>query len=228
MDLLASCSTLEEWCKELAGNHREFESFAWDGEPEDSDLWAIINVSHRDADCLTESNANAMRELLAPYMAESSCAREDEAIRYWHGGERDPEALPDVSEETHGHWACGYVEALVVRIYHPDGRTITEAARELHRIAEALEDYPVLDDEDLSQRECDEAEEYITDSASWVLDRDKGEALVDDLPDDWAGEVYSWLFDEKSCCRAEEYSHEDIAEALRALGFVTCDDDEEE
>ena len=47
-----------------------------------------------------------------------------------------------------GHWACGWWEALCVT---------QEKQAEGQAIADAIEDYPILDESDFSERECDAA-----------------------------------------------------------------------
>jgi hypothetical protein len=49
------------------------------------------------------------------------------------------------------HWACGWWEALAVRAGTPEAETAAA-------IRESLDDYPVLDDEDHSRRESEEAD----------------------------------------------------------------------
>ncbi len=51
-----------------------------------------------------------------------------------------------------------------------------------------LATYPLLDEEDYSQRELEATLENLTDAA-WRLKNDY------DLPDDWETEVYRWLSD---------------------------------
>jgi len=58
-----------------------------------------------------------------------------------------------------GHWACGWIEYLAVR----EGTTDYEIALDIHL---SLEDYPVLDDEDLSRREYEEAHRVWADCYS--------------------------------------------------------------
>lgn len=67
------------------------------------------------------------------------------------GGESDT-----VEVHRFGHWACGWYEICLV---HPDRES------DLDEIAGALENYPVLDDEDLSRREH---EEYESAWDSWL------------------------------------------------------------
>ena len=51
-----------------------------------------------------------------------------------------------------GHWACGWYEIIVVK---PE----TDAAKKAEEIEKSLDDYPVLDDEDFSERESKAADE---------------------------------------------------------------------
>lgn len=60
---------------------------------------------------------------------------------------------PNVALLNFGHWACGWFELIVVR---PD----TPEATRAQELRDALEDYPVLDDEDYSRREWEDYEEY--------------------------------------------------------------------
>ena len=63
------------------------------------------------------------------------------------GGEGD-----DVEVHRFGHWGPGWYEIIIVR---PD----TPAAAAASKIESALDDYPVLNEEDFCQREHDEATE---------------------------------------------------------------------
>lgn len=66
----------------------------------------------------------------------------------------------DVAIERSGHWAVGWVEYLVVR---PG----TEAATEAAKIQAELDDYPVLDDEILSEVEQAEIDSAIEQAAGY-------------------------------------------------------------
>jgi len=75
----------------------------------------------------------------------------------WHcalqelGGESD-----NVSIERFGHWACGWWEALSVRAG-------TEEHTKAKDIADRLESYPVLDEDEFSEREDEEAQRVWAD-----------------------------------------------------------------
>lgn len=52
----------------------------------------------------------------------------------------------DVQVHRFGHWACGWFEIIVIRPH-------TDAATKAQKMADALEDYPVVDESDWSDRE---------------------------------------------------------------------------
>jgi hypothetical protein len=61
------------------------------------------------------------------------------------GGESE-----DVEVHNFGHWACGWFEIIIV---NPSNLKLVAIAEDIER---ALMDYPVLNDEDLSQREWED------------------------------------------------------------------------
>jgi hypothetical protein len=150
----------------LAGNWRRFNSFAWHRayDLEDADRWCVWYTSSRDAGLLEQSNEQAINKRLAP-LAEGD--------------------NPDVVFEQHSHWAVGHLSGVSIRAFRDDG-TITDAFKEFCSIQEALENYPVLDEQEYSERELEA-----------TLDNFRSEMwrLKDDLPDGWEGEVYSWFSD---------------------------------
>jgi hypothetical protein len=124
---------------DLAGNWKSFDSFDWLGEPDqDSDDYAIVYLSNRDSGCLDKSNEAAILGKLKPWIG-------------WIGDG------DDVEEQSHNHWACGYVDGIVIRCLR-DGKP-TDAFTKLHELAMALADYPVLDEEDYSARQQEAADE---------------------------------------------------------------------
>jgi hypothetical protein len=64
------------------------------------------------------------------------------------GGESD-----DVEVHSFNHWACGWLEIIIVR---PD----TDASRTAEEIRKRLENYPVLNEHDYSKRQYEAAAEY--------------------------------------------------------------------
>lgn len=92
--------------------------------------WFVVCGQNRDSDSLTRSNFRSMLKAL--------------------GGESDTVAI-----ERENHWACGWVEFILV---HPDDAARITKANE---IREALEDYPVVDEMDWSELESTETWEYV-------------------------------------------------------------------
>lgn len=87
--------------------------------------WYVAAVSHtRDSDHLTESNWVAQLSTLNEIDAEGS----------------------DFEIHRFGHWACGWLEIIVVR---PESQCATKC----EEIAAFLNDYPVLDSDDFTERE---------------------------------------------------------------------------
>ena len=161
--------TLEDAAKQLAGNWQRFESFCWFRENEiaDPDNWAIVYTHNRDSGLLDQCNADAIAEAMEPFT------------------EGDD---PDVVMESHDHWAIGHVDGFSIRVYR--NGEITEAFKTYHDLMEQMDGYPILDEEDYSERELEATLENITDAA-W---RVKHEFT---LPEGWESDVYSWLSDNR-------------------------------
>jgi hypothetical protein len=162
--------TLEDAAKEAAGNWKSWTCFVWDRERDrnDPDNFAIFYTHNRDSGLLAQSNADAIGEAMEPFT--------------------DDDDL-DVVMESHSHWAVGHVDGFSIRVYR--NGEITEAFKAYHELSEQLADYPILNEEDYSNREYEATLENINDAA-W---RVKHEYT---LPDGWESEVYTWLSDHRS------------------------------
>lgn len=124
---------VEGKAREAAGNWRKFESFVWDHAYDaDADDWCIVYTSNRDSGLLDKSNEAAIAEAMEPFFDVDD---------------------PDIRRESHNHWAVGHVDGYAIRVYR--GGEITAAFRAWRELQEALEDYPVLDEEDYSRRRDD-------------------------------------------------------------------------
>lgn len=157
-------SDVKNAAEALAGNWREFDSFAWHRayDLEDADKWAIFYTSSRDAGLLAQSNEESINKRLQPFTEGAD---------------------PDLVFESHSHWAVGHVDGFSIRVFKPDG-TITPAIEEFCRIKEELEAYPVLDESDYSDRQY----EATLDNYRGEMWR-----LRDELPEGWEGRVYEWF-----------------------------------
>ena len=197
MSTMVGERTIEDAASEAAGNWRSFSCFVWDRvqELDDPNSWAVIYTHNRDSDLLDESNAAAIAKALTPFTEDDD---------------------PDVVFESHSHWAVGHVDGFSIRVFK-DG-DITEAFRTYHGLAERLADYPILDEEDYSQREHDATVENIADAA-WRLKRDY------ELTEGWQGDVFSWFREHRQSAvenrddRGGYPEEDDLRDAFNALGY---------
>ena len=159
--------SIDDVAKDCAGNWQSFESFGWHDQPDDCDNWYIGYTHNRDSGLLDQSNAAQIAAALEPFT---------------EADDNDP----DVIDEHHGHWACGWIDGWAIRVFR-DGK-ITAAFRTWVELQDRLSEYPILDEEDYSRREYDATFENLTDAA-WRLKNEY------DLPDDWESDVFSWFWD---------------------------------
>jgi hypothetical protein len=117
----------------LRQNADKVGSYAYWGERGD---WLIAAAVHRDSDCLCRSNFRCVERALKSLPE----------VKGWSG-----EFTP-VAVERFTHWAVGWVDYLVV------DPSCSAAVAETERIREALEDYPVVDEEDFSNLEHEDAD----------------------------------------------------------------------
>lgn len=192
-------SDVQSAAEQLAGNWREFDCFVWwrARDLDDADQWMVWYTSSRDSGLLEQSNAEAIRVRLRPFT------------------EGDD---PDVVPESHSHWAVGYLDGYSIRVLRPDG-TITPVFEEFCRLKEALENYPVLNESDYSDREYEATLENYR-SEMW--------GCRDQLPEGWEAEVYSWFSDhgrdefiENRDDQGGWAPKEKIREALAGLGLLS-------
>ena len=137
--------------------------------------WLVLPTGrNRDSDSLQESNFQTALDLL--------------------GGESD-----NVEVCSFNHWACGWFEIIIINPYNPCKNTafLPEHLKTAYNIESDLEDYPVLDEQDYSERQWQQGTDY------W-LSMDLSErvelcqkynvntlkARHDDIPDDSSLEEY--------------------------------------
>jgi len=187
---------LDEAAKVAAGNWKQFDSFVWyRNDIEDADNWCIVYSQHRDSGLIDESNASVI---------------EREMMKFTDGDDAD------VVSERHDHWLVGWIDGLSIRVFK--NSQITPAFRRYVELQNALEDYPILDEDDYSTREYEATIENIGDAAWRVKDEYE-------LPDCWEGDVYEWLSDndsgavENSDDQGGYPSEESLRVAFEALGF---------
>jgi hypothetical protein len=188
---------IDDAAQQAAGNWQDFTCFWWrrKAEIEDPENWSIIYTHNRDSGLLDLSNAEVIAEAMKPF------ADTDD---------------PDVVFEYHNHWAVGHVDGFSVRVFKGD--EITAAFRKYHELAVAMDEYPVLDESEYSDREYEATLENIP-IAAWRLEKQYA------LPDTWVGQVYAW-FSENDCSAIENTDDQggwptenQLVEAFIALGF---------
>ena len=183
-------SDVAEAAKDMAGNWKKFSCFGWSGKPEEhEDDYTIIYTRNRDSNCLAESNHHALVKRLQKHF------------------EADE---PDIDVERHNHWAVGWVEGFVIRVFK-DGQ-VTEAFADFAKLMQKLSDYPVLDEEDFSNREYEESIDTII-----CCGKSK---LVDGAPEDWASQVYS----EMNCTVPESIREVEVLQKMEELGFLEIEE----
>lgn len=134
------------------------QSFLYGGDLPLGETWAWTAGRSRDSDLLNQSNFAVILEDMKQFRK-------------------------DVKVERYGHWGPGWVERLCVRMLDKDGK-VTKAGRAAVDWEKRLEDYPVADDEDWSDRQ-DEAMDKNLKAAVEDLLRGSGWELKSRLPGDW-------------------------------------------
>jgi hypothetical protein len=144
---------LREAAKEAAGNWRHFRCFVWwrEKEMDDADDWAIIYTHHRDSGLIDQSNGAVIREALLPFSEGKN---------------------PSVVFESHNHWLVGHIDGFSVQVFRR-GR-ITKAFQKYFELAKRMDDYPILDETDYSNREYESAfQGNCTSEGQWEISSTK-------------------------------------------------------
>jgi hypothetical protein len=181
-----------------AGNWERFDSFVWwrGRQMQNAAEFTIIYTHHRESGLVNQSNAAVIAKALEPFTTGDD---------------------PDVVAERHDHWAVGWIEGYSIRVFR--GGRITDAFRTYFDLAEQMDQYPILDESDYSEREFDATLQNI-ELAAWKLKKQFT------LPKDWASDVYSWLVDQDNNAleniddQGGWPDEADLEAAFVALGFL--------
>ena len=174
------------------------DSFAYYGDNEDMfKTWGITGPGmHRDSDCLQISNYETIKADLE---------------------KRFPD---DVEVICSSHWLVGWSDQIAVRVIDEDGEPTPcfEAVLEWNA---ALEDYPVADEEDFSRREYEDFLETV-ENISPSFRNYKGDEyeVIDNLPEDWASEIRSYLFEYHNISTSDEITDDMLSEAYVVKGYA--------
>lgn len=144
----------------MLNSNATLESYRWEG----PDSYAGYNPEgeyclisrHRDSDCLSDSNYYCFKNDLEKLAKKLNCP---ESIYEWSAG----------------HWACGFVEYIMLKESAP--QELKDFAAEK---LEELEQYPVYDESDYSEREWNRASEVWRDCYTV---RDRVELIKKYAPD---------------------------------------------
>lgn len=193
---------IEDYAKQLRGNWQKFQCFVWFGERDvpDPENWTIVYTSNRDSGLIDQSNSAAIAKALEPFF-------EDER--------------EDISEQSHSHWAVGYVDGYAIRVHPlnkegvPTTSEYTPAFQKYCELLISLENYPILNEDDYSQRETEATIRNIMDI---------GRNLIKDGAHEfWAYDVYRKLPDteiENVDDQGGWPSEEAVARALKDLNLL--------
>ncbi len=117
----------------LAGNWLKFNDFSWHGRDDDeprNDQAVHFGLHTRDSGPLELSNSEGIQAELT---------RVDPEFQNWH-------------MENHSHWACGWVEKVILFPYKPGGYKLTSAWLKFCELQQHLNDYPILDEDAYNQK----------------------------------------------------------------------------
>ncbi len=138
---------------------------------------------------------------------------------------------PDVVAEDHNHWAVSWVAGYAIRCLR-DGKP-TPAIAKWYELECAMENYPVLDEDDYSSREYEvtiaNVEEVVCSELGKGERTDK-EGETDQI----ASEVFSWLWKndqgelESTDDQGGYPSSESVQNALVELGYLEEDTEEDD
>ena len=118
----------------------------------------VITAQTRDSNALDRSNFIAARLRLLEAAGQDKSGEDTSPVYEWRAG----------------HWACGWVEYLMLRADAPEG-----VLREAEAIERELREYPALDEDLWANMEYDEANAYW---ASLTV-RDRAEMIRDYAPE---------------------------------------------
>lgn len=105
------------------------------GRGPDRGHWYVLNFIHsRDSDMIHESNWASILDTL------------------------QPDKTAGIEKHSFNHWGCGWFEIILI---HPWNKKKIEAANDIEY---SLENYPVLDEDDLSKREMEDQDRAWRDS----------------------------------------------------------------
>jgi hypothetical protein len=165
--------------------------YSYGGDLSLGERWGFTFTQTRDSDALERSNYTTIRDDMS---------------------ERFPD---DIVDEHWGHWACGWVDQLAVRMLNDDGK-VTLAGNSILEWMDKIEDYPIADEDHFSQLESEESWECFENDLPPECN------LIPNLPDDWKQQVYEFI--DVSYYESGNHYSTSIEDALKSLGFYSLEE----
>lgn len=127
----------------------------------------------------------------------------------------DEETNKGILVARFGHWGCGWFELILVH------ETDFELLKEMDELREALDDYPVYDDELFSQMEMDEQFETVKSEFEYIMRHNDFE-IEYDLEDEQIENMASWFCSDANS--SEDFPNEDdfVNYAEKVLHWKKC------
>jgi len=163
---------------ELAGNWKKFNSFSWSRCDEDQiDNWFIYSASHRDSDLIAQSNYDVLCSDLKEYEFNKT------------------NDVCDITFETFNDWAYGYTNNICVRVFEDANRVIvTPAFAMICELLDAILEYPILDEEDYSEKQYEAAMTNIHSfGSSWLSRNAHRYEMKEKFVNDWEERIYRYF-----------------------------------
>lgn len=189
----------QAYCEKLLERPSDF---GYHGNLDMFKTWSLGPViEHRDSTLIDQSNAHEIKRIFE---------------------QTDPDGK-DWTITNCSHWAVGWVDHLSMRVYKRVLHTLVPCHVLLvwQDIENSLEDYPILNENDYSEREYNATLDGIEDAARLYA----GWHDID-LPDDYASTLYSWFFNnlqpaiESSDGTGGYPSDDELEQAFNALGWL--------
>lgn len=190
--------TAQAYCKKLLDRPSDFGYF---GNLDMFKTWSLGPIiEHRDSTLIDQSNASEIKKIFESHSEHES----------------------DWAITSYNHWAVGWVDHLSLRVYKRVLHTLVpcKVLSVWQDIEDRLADYPLLNEDDYSEREYNATLENIENAADYYA----GQHDVD-LPEDYASTLFSWFWDniqsavENTDDTGGYPSAEELAEAFTALNW---------
>ncbi len=179
--------------------------FGYYGELDLGVTWGFSGFStHRDADAMTTANWQSITEDLC---------------------KRFPD---DTSIMGASHWAVGWTDELLIRVYDEDG-DITHVFHEVLEYHHALADYPVIDESLMSRIEHEELIDYLKEAIPFSRVKDNVDLSTNVVEELVAG----FLFEHYTVCHVDEVTDDQIEDAMNTITLIfypvcrECDEQDE-